>query len=323
MSRLFLRLAAASVLTACGGGDQGSDSDSETSSVPEAPLQYKPIVGYENFQFQGRPVVSYIPPEPVGVVWLFHGTNGNVSYCSTTETVATTNELILAGIGFICTQSIDQGPDNQWDLSTGANNNVDVQHLFALHEEIVATTDLEEDTPHFTLGFSNGGGMAGFFGSVLVDKGYDLRAVAPHSSAGNGWDLLERTVVYVLPENDDIGKSDAYAIGESRDGQGLRTEFYEPPELVLDASFFTTRAGLSQELADNAIAELVRLGLIDEQGVRLVDIEVAEDELTRFEQETTLNSPTLRTEDVRVAWAMHRMNSHYAREVRDVFLSEL
>ena len=69
--------------------------------------------------------------------------------------------------------------------------------------------------------------------------------------------------------------------------------------------------------------ELVRLEMIDATGARIFPIEEAENWISLFEREADVNSPTLRSETLRVGFAMHRMNGMYAREVRDFFKRHL
>jgi len=305
-------------------GCQGGTSDGGDDDDDDVPLTYRPIVQYERYEFQGRPVSSYIPENPRGLVWLFHGTNGSVAYVNKIETIATTNLLILEGIGIVGSQSLDQGPDNQWDAQTPADGNPDAQFLLDLHTHLVDTTALSATTPQFTLGFSNGGDMAGYYALVIMDEDQDARAVAPHSSGGHASANIPLPMVFVLPENDSTGRGPAEGLEDDRTSQGLVTTYYEPPEVVpLTPEWFLRNPDLSPEAAQKTFDEMVRLELIDADGYRLTEIDDAEDTLTQWERDTTAPNPTLRTEEIRVAWAIHRMNGYYAHEVRDFFLDTL
>ena len=315
-------LLALTALTACKGNPTDS-SGGAAATLYDGPLLYAPAQEWSAFRFQDRPVRAYIPPDPVGMVWMFHGTNGNISMCHQIEPIATINELVLAGIGFACSESLAQGQGNQWDDGTAPDDNPDVAFLDALHDELVATTPLTDDTPQFTLGFSAGGGMAGFYADYLISKGYEVPAVAPHNSNGYGFELVEAGFIYILPENDPQGRSTAEASVEGRTAAGFRTEILTPPEVPLNEAFFGRDPNLQENTIRNTLRELERLELIDEAGHRLFDIDDHEDMIRYFENNAEVPSPTNRTEQMRVGWATHRLNGIYARDVRDFFLDHL
>lgn len=313
------------VLGGCSSSDGESDDGDDTS--PEAPLSYVPIVEYFNFQFQGRPVVAYIPEDAKAFTWLFHGTNGSVAYARKLETIATTNLLIPEGIGFVCSQSLDQGPDNSWDKSVPWSDSVDVVFHLDLLEYLVESDlagTIEPETPQYTLGFSGGGDFAGYFANALLDEGHDVRAVASHSSAGHVQQGVPLPMIFILPENDDQGKSTVESMQGPREAEGLRTDRWDPPEIVpLPSDWWTRNPSVSPSMSEKTFSEMVRLGLIDEDGMRLVAVEEAEAALIQWEKDADVGSPTLRTEETQVAWALHRMNGYHAREVRDFFLDSL
>lgn len=312
----------------CSGKESGSDND-DGGGPSDEPLNYEPIVDYVNFQFQGRPIIAYIPENPRGIVWLFHGTSGSVAFANKIDTIATTNLLIPEGIGFACSQSFDQGPENTWDRAEPHTDSVDATFMLDLHaylvdSELPGLAPLEADTPHYTIGFSAGGDMAGYFANVLLAEGHDVRAVAPHSSSGHVLSGVQLPMVFVFPENDDQGVSSLESAEPSREAQGLRTEFWQPPEIVpLPPDWWTRNPTVSLEVSEKTFNEMVRLGLIDEDGMRLVDVEDTEAALTQWEKDAQIASATLRTEETRVGWALHRMNGYHAHEVRDFFLDFL
>lgn len=58
--------------------------------------------------FQGFNVVSCIPPNPVAIVFVFHGTGGGAAFAREINTVEPLNELIERGYGFVSTESTDR-----------------------------------------------------------------------------------------------------------------------------------------------------------------------------------------------------------------------
>ena len=301
------------------GDDGTNDSGTAGAAVDEGPLQFAPIVQFDQLMWENFPVLYYIPPDPVAVVYAFHGSNGGTGYCSKIETIATLNELILADMGFICTESTDRGT-GKWNQSDGFNSNEDLQRLFGLHDELVATTDLTNQTPVFTFGFSGGGSMSTFFIDAALDQGLDARAAAPHMSSGQAWGM-DFPVIWVIADNDP--QPEAVAEAESRMDAGLTTGLHFCPEVAISEDYFTKNPNVTLETSTKTFNEAVRLELVDEKGVRIFPIEEAENWLSTFERESTLSSASLRTEELRVAFAMHRMNGMYARDVRDFFLDAL
>jgi hypothetical protein len=323
--RASILLLSASVLVGCtASDDSGSDGDDPPANDE---LTYVPIVQYVSFQFQGRPVVAYIPEDVKAFTWLFHGTNGGVEYAKKLETIATTNLLIPEGIGFVCSESLDQGPDNSWDKSQPYTDSVDAVFLLELYDYLVDSDlvgRLEPDTPQYTLGFSGGGDFSGYFANALLDEGHDVRAVASHSSAGHIGQGVPLPEILILPVNDENGRSTVEAVAPNRVDEGLRTDIWEPPEIVpLPADWWTRNPSVTPSMSEKTFSEMVRLGLIDEDGMRLVAVEEAEAALTQWEKDAEVGGATLRTEETMVAWALHRMNGYYAREVRDFFLDYL
>jgi hypothetical protein len=166
--------------------------------------------------------------------------------------------------------------------------------------------------------------MSGYYANALLAEGHDVRAVASHSAGGHVGNGVPLPVIFILPENDDTGRSTAEGSVEEREAQGLATPIYEPPEIApLPPDFWTRNPNVSTGASQKVFDEMVRLGLIDEDGTRLVEIADAEAALTQWEKDANLASPTLRTEETQVGWAMHRMNGYYAHEVRDFFLDYL
>ena len=213
----------------------------DPSPHDEGELQYSPIVQWDQFQFEGFPVFYYVPPNPIAIVHAFHGSNGSVGYCKKIETIATLNELIVDGFGFVCTESTDRG-SGKWNHSDGVSDNPDLQRLLALHEHLIADTQITAATPVFSMGFSGGGSMSTFFADQVSIAGYDGRASAPHQSGGSAWGMDHIPIIWVISVNDP--QPDAEESAADRIDQGLPTEIHHCPEQLIDDVWFTHDPGV-------------------------------------------------------------------------------
>ena len=61
-------------------------------------------------------MISYVPENPRGMVYVFHGTNGSADFAERTESVAVLNLLIARGYGFVSTSSTERTGNKRWDV---------------------------------------------------------------------------------------------------------------------------------------------------------------------------------------------------------------
>ena len=308
------------LLVACKGKDEGEDSATTDTPKAEGELQYAPIVQWDSTYIDGNRAYYYVPPDPVAMVWAFHGSGMNSGYCSLQETIAVLNELIVEGFGFACAESTDRDTGT-WDQFTAPEANPDIDMLGRLEDQLVQTTDLKRTTPVYALGFSGGGAMSTFFIDASLSAGRDARASAPHMSSGSPWGRDYIPIIWVIAENDPQPEAEE-AILDRLDA-GAPTEVYHTLERAIDETWFTKNPNVSLEQSTEAFQEAIAFGLIDDGGARIIPIEQVDGWLGQWVQSTEINAPEARAEELRVAWALHRMSGEYAREVRDFFLDFL
>lgn len=139
-----------------------------------------PVAPISTTVFEGFIVHSHIPDNPVGIVYLFHGTGGSAEIAYKIEMLDQTNELVERGYGWVATESTERtGNKRWWVFDSSLATNPDLARLTRLHGELVASTDVTNDTPIFGIGMSNGARMATLFGQSFADNGYPVVAVAP------------------------------------------------------------------------------------------------------------------------------------------------
>ena len=282
-------------------------------------LSYAPVVPWDDLSFEGRDVLYHVPDDPIAVVWAFHGTGGDTSFCLDMETVATLNALIDAGFGFVCTESAGQ----KWDREElDPEVNVDLAALLRLHEYMALITDLETNTPIYGLGFSDGGGMATVWIKAVRARGFEGRASAAVSSAAQAWDADEVPIGFVLPINDPQPTAQ-YEVNR-RLAEGVPgTDLWVPPEFPVEPEWFARNPAVDDAEARVAAEEAVRLGLVDDDGWRLFTLDEASTYLAAYESQALVTAPGARAQELRVAFSMHAMNATFATEIQQFFLEWL
>ena len=300
------------------GDDDDDDTVGVTDILDDGPLRYEPDIQWDTMTFQNRTVIYYVPENPRGLVFAFHGTGTSVDYITRIETVAVLNELVAADFAFAGTSSSDR-QSKQWDVDhTQVQDNEDLQVLFDLRDELMAISTLREDTPVFAFGFSNGGSMSGVLAIAALEEGWPMRATAPHLSAGRGYDLDGFPMLWVLADNDP--QQSAESLIESRNGP---TEVHRCHVEAIDELYFMRNPNMSEGESTRSQQAMVELGMVDTDGFPLVSVDEFESYLHLYETDAGALgavSPTNRTEEIRVAWAMHRMSGLYGREIRDFFI---
>ena len=138
-----------------------------------------------------KEVYSSIPPNPKGIVFLFHGTGGQgSSMYSRYELLSLAKDLYYAGYGTISTDANERTIGDQtgegkirWVANQAAqqnfDNNIDLYNIRALKDTLIARYGLENDFPFFSYGVSNGANF-----SDLAAAANGFRASAHNT--GNG-----------------------------------------------------------------------------------------------------------------------------------------
>ncbi len=128
-------------------------------------------------------VYAWMPPQPRGLIFFFHGTGGSASgWVSGTENRSLVNAAIAAGYGVLVTEAEeitlneDTNGDGKlrWDIfPIDTVNGIDYRILRALTDTFIRRGLITSATPRYAIGMSNGGAFAsaasaglGFAGGV-------------------------------------------------------------------------------------------------------------------------------------------------------------
>ncbi len=135
----------------------------------------------------GRDLYFHTPPDPVGIVFFFHGAGGASRGWvepGNAENWQALRDAVARGYAVAVTESGDRQA-RQWSTVDPPEANPDIQHVRAFHASLVAEGVLAADLPIFGIGMSNGGGFVsrvadalGWQGAVVYDAGCRARLAA-------------------------------------------------------------------------------------------------------------------------------------------------
>jgi hypothetical protein len=280
-----------------------------------------PSYNAANTTFEGFPVVSYVPPNPTGIVFAFHGTGGSADFATKLETVDMLNRLTAAGYGFVSTESTDRN-DKQWDTSSlSLSTNPDLARLSRLQASMIATGTIAKQTPIYAIGVSRGAGFSSVFAQAFENAGYPVAAIAPShgqiplSVRANGG--LTVPAFFALGANDQLVDNDqVVAQVDDLIARGVPASCVIQPETDLQASRFLRVPGIGTATANAIFSVLVNAGLWNSAGQRLVSISTAQAALPSltYPANVTTSQKQLLRDQINVVLAVHEYSATYAAQ---------
>ncbi|MGI9602382.1 MAG: hypothetical protein ACR2QE_10885, partial [Acidimicrobiales bacterium] len=237
-----------------------------------------PAAEADSWSFEGFQVYSYVPPEPVGIVYVFHGSNGSAEIANRIETTDQLNELVERGYGWVATESTLRTGNKRWEVNDPSLvTNPDLARLTRLHDELIDDTGVAADTPIFGIGMSNGARMVTLFGQAFADNGYPVAAVAPFMgqlagpvrSAGG----LTVPAFWVIAENDGVVPNTAITADHQQQvALGVPTRLHTKVEEPLLSARFTRIPAIDEIEAEAIRQALEDTGAWDAGGTRVLGI---------------------------------------------------
>ena len=295
---------------------------------PQPRLTVAPVVPLgpaEASSFEGFAVRSRIPADPRGLVYLFHGTGGGVGFAAQLGTVEVTSALEALGYGWIATESTERTGDRRWDAALTVDN-PDLARLGRLHADLVARGVVDATTPLFALGMSNGAVFTGTFAHwARRDAGLPLRAAAMFEGK---WredvfaDGAPRVpTLHVRAANDtvaDLPTMVSQTAAAAAEGRPVIA--HEAAEVPLVAARLQRVPGIDAGEADAIMAELVRRGVIDVGGRRLIATTEAGSRLAGFAVAGVTPAQLADAlDEIKGAWAEHVMRGDNTPQVVALF----
>lgn len=270
--------------------------------------------------FDEFPVISVIPDDPKAVVFVFHGSGGEITNLTGLHYIRSYNAWLTGGIGYVGTESTNRR-DGTWDGSTtDPDRNDDMPRLAALRQHMIDTTGLSADTPIFAWGFSNGGGFTEDFASMGLDLGWPIRGIMVHNSST--FRELPLPAFFTSAENDDITSSTRASFERHRDS-GSPAVWHESLEVPWAVEHAMLHPAYDDIEAQEVFDDVVDFGLIAADGSRAVSLDDVDEGLRAWTNNTTIAGPSRLTTLFRVVWATHRPTSEFACEEKDFMLEHL
>lgn len=294
----------------------------QAASGQEAP-------GYlEEKAIAGRPVVLAIPENPRAIIYLFHGTGGSENFATNATTQRVLKRFVAAGYGYVATSSAQRTGPARWQLEDAdPSTNADLRYMVDLHRHLVRSGAFGERTPIFSMGMSNGGGMANLFGLAARKAQLPMTGVADYlgpfpaamlATARSSRATPPPTFV-VVAENDGLVDAERVLAAAGRiAGAGIPVETHVARETLVQPGDFMVIAGVEASQSQTIFDDLVSRGIIDRTGKRLV---LTDHESFGREAEVALQALLPPGDSQRLIhrvlvekWAGHVMRSDFAAE---------
>ena len=218
-----------------------------------------------------------IPANPVGVLFIFHGTGGSadVAYATPFQTIAAT--AYEQGLAVVSTEANerttnDAGEDGKirWNVAPNINNNIDLQNIQKLSQDISTITSVPSDGLRLAVGISNGGafsitvGAALSFDAVTSLCGVGREAVFLQTQTPTQWLMCGNDTNETVSSQRDQWEDGTNSLQE----RGIRTDYgVFPPSPMYSERFM--RIGTTQEESQSAVEELRANDVLDENNFLL------------------------------------------------------
>lgn len=126
-----------------------------------------PAWTYRTETLGGIPVTYFIPNNPVGLVFLFHGTGGSgLGQFTGSEFLSLARDLVANGFGVAAFDCLNRDT-GQWDTNTAGPTNPDVVRVNNVLSALRSSGRISATLPLFAFGHSNGGQFSHFSAQVL------------------------------------------------------------------------------------------------------------------------------------------------------------
>ncbi len=286
-----------------------------------------PATQLEKEEISSRQTLRYLPANPRGIIFLFHGSGGSESFATNSTTQRVLERFVSAGYGYASSASLQRTDPKRWNLtSPDPTENPDIAYMLDLHKHLIATGQIKSDTPVFTMGMSNGGGMANLFGLAAKLQGLPVMAVADYMGPfpASMFPIVKRGVApaptfVVVAEHDGlVNSANVLAAADGMRGAGSTVESHMAREVALTPVDFTSIEGVDPKASSAIFAALVKNQVINAKGERLLLTD--KDTITRGDATDILRELPAgkdRRAILRVllaVWAGHMMRSDYAEQ---------
>ncbi len=217
-------------------------------------------------------IMSYFPENPVGVLYLFHGSGGGLaSLLSSLEASRFTDQATSRHFAVVMIESYDR-KGGLWDIThLNIAENIDMQRLAEVHRQLSEKGKILSGCPVYCVGISQGG----YFASIVAAQAgqgalpFHVNAMAAYVSPCNHDAIMTtRTpIIFVMAQNDDIKDNNSLALASynsllSRD---IVTQIWTLEPTPVNPDKFWGIQGLSQTDSQILQTALKASGMLDSQ----------------------------------------------------------
>jgi uncharacterized protein (TIGR03437 family) len=179
-----------------------------TLVVPPAPVNlratYKTVPAWsvQTGTFGSIPVSYFIPQNPVGLVFVFHGSGGTgPGQFTSSEFLSLMRDLVAERFGVAAFTSLDRAnAGGRWDTNTNNAANPDVVRLNTVIAGMRAQSVISSTLPLLAFGHSNGGQFAHLTGPVMNWAAVSISSVQGSPSSSQTY---TGPVAWWMAKNDD------------------------------------------------------------------------------------------------------------------------
>ncbi len=146
------------------------------------------------------PVSYFVPPDPVGLVFVFHGTGGTgASQFLGSEFFSFMRDLVATGFGVVAFDCLNR-ETGQWNTTITGPTNPDIVRVNGVLTAMKAQGIIPQNLPLLAFGHSNGGFFSHFSAMVMNWAAVSISAVQGSGLASTSY---TGPVVWFMPKNDD------------------------------------------------------------------------------------------------------------------------
>lgn len=247
-------------------------------NMPPYTISFEVMAGQNN----PKNVYYYFPSNPIGLLYLFHGTGGDAgNFIYGVENRSFVNAAIARGYAIVSTEAEEITLRKDIDGDGGLHfmtqpidtiNNVDYRNLKIITMEFIRRGWISVNTPRYSVGMSAGSNFSAAASGIwnFTGVGYCSRA------QNTGFEQRLSPFAYRLARYDDndsynypIGLQQAMANMSILESRGIRNDLIENDRQPIYPERFARVPGISLENSIKIFNELKNNGQIDAKGYAL------------------------------------------------------
>lgn len=273
-------------------------------------------------EVNGRRAEYALPPQPKGVIVVFHGSGGSSRGAFEGERLDFAEYAVASGYAVVALDSNDRDA-RQWATAFSPAN-PDVVNTVALLDRLAAEGRLAPGLPRFALGISNGGAFASRISALLGWRAQNIviatgiEPVMAQTSVPTIWTLARRDAVLV-PDSIAIARRNADGLVQRR--IAAEVNVLEPTPVYPER--FTRIRGLSLEDSRTIQALLRAAGLLDAEDFLRQDPRTGEAAIVAAIPPAYAASRNGILTQLELAWAGHEAMSDFRHRVIHFFDAHL